>query len=212
MPNASRLPRLTKIHTRDAQPGQSHTRWMRCILDRPVRLDISDVLDVSDLTIGRCTSMPAVALEVYYNKDPITTVSQSLVIQFLGPSMSCVSLVVIDSLGVTLNSSQRRPTAVCEYHRSRRGKGAYDVLRGTYIARALMNHMLTLPACAGVGQESPQACRNRDARKAGTKPLEALASSCFRVPALMSISHVVSSLIRISFPSTQRSSLRDTWN
>lgn len=68
---------------------------MYCILDRPVRLDISNVLDVSDLMIERCTSMSAVALEVYYNQDSIMTVSQSLAIQFLGPSMVCVSLVVI---------------------------------------------------------------------------------------------------------------------
>jgi len=87
--------RLTMLHTRDAKPDQFHARWMHCIFDRPVRLEVSNVLDASDLMANRCTSVPTLALEVYHGRDPkLVTVSQSLGVQFLGPSKACVSLPV----------------------------------------------------------------------------------------------------------------------
>jgi hypothetical protein len=53
-------------------------------------------LDSSDPTITSCTSIPAVALEVYHGREPkLATVSQSLVVHFLGPSKACVSLLVV---------------------------------------------------------------------------------------------------------------------
>ena len=83
---------LTNTFTRNAQPNEFHTRWMHRIPDRRVRLDISDIFDVSDPTIKRCTSLSAFALELYHTKDPKSmTVSQSLTAQFLGPSNVCVS-------------------------------------------------------------------------------------------------------------------------
>jgi len=74
---------------------------MHCILDRHVSLGIFNTLNSFDQTITRCTSIPAAALEVYHGKDPkLATVSQSLVVHFLGPSKPCVSpLVVILSDG-----------------------------------------------------------------------------------------------------------------
>ena len=62
--------------------------------DRRVGLYISDIFDVSDPTIKRCTSLSAVALELYHTKEPKPmTVSQSLAVQFLGPSKAYVSLL-----------------------------------------------------------------------------------------------------------------------
>ena len=89
---------MTNTYTRDAQPVQFHAWWMHCILDRRVSLDISNALDFSadPTTYLRCTSTPAVALEIHHGKDPKPeTVSQSLAVNFLGPSKAYVSPVVV---------------------------------------------------------------------------------------------------------------------
>jgi len=63
------------------------------------------MLSISDPTITRCTSIPAVALEVYHGKDPKpVTVSQSLAVYFLGPSKAYVSPLVVILSGVNASA------------------------------------------------------------------------------------------------------------
>jgi len=64
------------------------------------------MLSISDPTITtRCTSIPAIALEVYHGKDPKpVTVSQSLAVYFLGPSKAYVSPLVVLLSGVNASA------------------------------------------------------------------------------------------------------------
>ena len=63
--------------------------------------------------------------------------------------------------------------------------------RHAYCACVPMSCMLTLTVRAGMGQESPQTCRNRNPCQAGAESLEALATydSVYPVLALISSTH-----------------------
>jgi len=64
--------------------------WLTCEI-QIIILGVLARLTESE-TINRCTSMPAVALELYLGKEPKpNTVSQTLTVQYLGPSKSYAS-------------------------------------------------------------------------------------------------------------------------
>jgi len=53
-----RAARLTNVYTRNAQPVRFHARWMYRIPDRPVRLDVPDVVEGSDPAIEDVRAHP----------------------------------------------------------------------------------------------------------------------------------------------------------